>query len=374
MPEKPKTNRILELDALRALAAINLLLFHFTLVFENRYGYAGALGFEFPYGKYGVQLFFMLSGFVNAMTLLKKRDPTEFIVSRFIRILPSYWLLILLNAFLLSTFAMYAAEPTLSQLAANATVMPRLLGFECWEPVTWTLQIELIFYAVLMVLFMGGALNRPLRTVYFLLGISGMGMLYVHRLGVLYPGSTAAGLGEFLASLFILKYLPLFTMGILLHEITSQRGSTVLNSVGILASAVVFHVIDDHGHNPVATVLLFALLALSACGRIPLLRCKPLMVVSASSYALYLFHNNLGCLLIKYVNDVGLSSQISFALGIVFTFAFAIAYTFWFEQPLTQRLRRTWRNWKKRTARPTETPTTQLVNNEYPDCPKLDPV
>ena len=30
-----------------------------------------------PYGKYGVQLFFMLSGFVNAMTLLKKRQPRQ---------------------------------------------------------------------------------------------------------------------------------------------------------------------------------------------------------------------------------------------------------------------------------------------------------
>ena len=43
---------------------------------------------EFPFGKYGVQLFFMLSGFVNAMTLLKKRKSADFLASRIIRICP----------------------------------------------------------------------------------------------------------------------------------------------------------------------------------------------------------------------------------------------------------------------------------------------
>ncbi len=346
-----KTSRILELDALRAIAAINLLLFHFTLVFENRYGYNSPLGFEFPWGKYGVQLFFMLSGFVNAMTLLKKGEPGEFLVSRLIRIFPSYWLVILLNVVLLSTFAMYAAEPSTAQFAANMTVMPTLFGYECWEPVTWTLQVEMIFYGVLIVLFMGGAMNRPLRTIYMLLGISAFGMMYCYQVNALYPNSLQAGLASFLSSLFILKYLPLFAIGILLHEIKLQRGNAILHSIGIVASAVVFHAIDDHGHNPAATVLLFALLALSAYGKIPVLRTKPFLVISASSYALYLFHNNLGCLVIKYVNDIGVHPIASLIIGIVFAFVFAIAYTFLFEQPLTKFLRHQWFEYRPRLMR-----------------------
>ena len=86
LPAKPKSKRILELDAIRALACLNLLLFHFTYVYQNKYGFNSPLGFTFPYGKYGVQLFFMLSGLVNAMTLLSKRKPGEFIVARCLRI------------------------------------------------------------------------------------------------------------------------------------------------------------------------------------------------------------------------------------------------------------------------------------------------
>ena len=255
-----KTKRILELDALRAIAAINLLLFHFTLVFQNKYGYSTPLGFDLPYGKYGVQLFFMLSGFVNAMTLLKKREPTEFLASRFLRIFPSYWIVILLNVVLLSTFGMYAASPTSGQFLANMTVMPKLFGFDCWEPVTWTLQIEMLFYFLLLILFLGGALHHPIRTVFILLGISFFGMTYVVRANANAPDAIATELSTFLSNLFILKYLPLFGMGILLHQIRFQLSHLGGCIAGIICCAFVFHAIDDHGHNPAATVLLFTLL------------------------------------------------------------------------------------------------------------------
>jgi len=337
-----KTKRILELDALRAFAAINLLLFHFTLVYQNKYGYVTPLGFDLPFGKYGVQLFFMLSGFVNAMTLLKKRDPTNFIAARFIRIFPSFWIVILLNALLFSTCTMFAVQPDVSQFAANMTVMPKLFGYDCWEPVTWTLQVEMLFYFVLMILFMGGALNKPLRTAMVMTGIAGFGVPLVRSVAAAYPETTIAGLAEFLSSLFILKWLPLFMMGLLLYQIKIKNGNMIHNALGILAAATVFHVIDDHGHNPAATVILFGMLILSAYGKIPLFRWKPLMVVSASSYALYLFHNNLGCLLINVLDHSGVPSLLCLALGIVASFVFAVIYTYKFEQPFTKMLRGKW--------------------------------
>lgn len=349
MAEAPKTKRILELDAVRAFAAINLLLFHFTLVFQNKYGYSTPLGFDLPYGKYGVQLFFMLSGFVNAMTLLKKRDPKNFLAARFIRIFPSYWIVILLNVFLLSTFSMFAVTPDVSQFAANMTVMPKLFGYDCWEPVTWTLQVEMLFYFVLMILFMGGALKSPLRTAMLLTAISGFAVPLVHNVTAVWPESSYAGLAEFLSSLFILKWLPLFMMGMLLYQIKINNGNKIHNAIGILVAATVFHIIDDHGHNPVATAMLFTMLVFSAYGKIPFFRWKPLMIVSASSYALYLFHNNLGCLLIKTLDNIGVPSLVAFAIGIVASFVFAVIYTYKFEQPFTKMLRDKWIAFDKRS-------------------------
>ena len=96
-----RSGRVLELDAVRAFAALSLMLFHFTHVYQVKFGYTPPLGFEYPYGKYGTQLFFMLSGYVNAMTLLSKGQPVDFLAARAIRIVPTYLLVIGLNLLLL---------------------------------------------------------------------------------------------------------------------------------------------------------------------------------------------------------------------------------------------------------------------------------
>src|SRR6056297_1874866 len=78
--------RIIELDALRAMAAVNLVLFHFTHVYAVKFGFSSPLGGEWPYGAYGVELFFILSGFVNSMSLMRRGKPTDFVAARLIRI------------------------------------------------------------------------------------------------------------------------------------------------------------------------------------------------------------------------------------------------------------------------------------------------
>ena len=41
--------------------------------------------------------------------------------------------------------------------------MPQLFGYSNMEPVTWTLQIEMLFYGFLMLLLVAGLLDKPLR-------------------------------------------------------------------------------------------------------------------------------------------------------------------------------------------------------------------
>jgi len=189
LPPLKKPGRILELDAIRAISCLNLLLFHFTWVYREKYGFASDLGFTFPYGKYGVQLFFMLSGLVNALTLLKKRNPTNFIVARFIRILPSYWLVIALNIVLFSTFSMYTETVEIGATIANLSTMPGLFGYENMEPVTWTLQIEMLFYAFLMIALATGLLDKPMRTLMVAISVCLICCLGFDKFALAYPDS-----------------------------------------------------------------------------------------------------------------------------------------------------------------------------------------
>jgi peptidoglycan/LPS O-acetylase OafA/YrhL len=121
-----------------------------------------------PYlGKYAVQGFFVLSGYLMALVVTQVygyslRGFLVFAGNRLLRLLPSYWVVLCLTVFVIlivgnqtaSTFrsAMYLPQ-TLSQWAQNATmiypdwvpsrVSPRL------SPATWALTVELFYYALI---------------------------------------------------------------------------------------------------------------------------------------------------------------------------------------------------------------------------------
>lgn len=346
---KKASNRILELDALRALAAINLMLFHFTHVYSAKYGFTSDLGFNFPFGKYGVELFFMLSGLVNAMTLLKKRQAGEFLASRFIRIFPSFLLVISLNLVLIN-FLPLSEHNTLTsgQIAANATAMPGLFGYTCLEPVTWTLQIEILFYAILLVFFASGALERPLIPLMWYMLLCAAGTSYVGSLEVESFGAAHLATATWLQDALLLRYMPLFAIGVLVQQIRSKSGDWRWNAGGILIAASVFHLIDNHDHNPAATALLIGLLFASVYQKLPVLRTKPLIYISGISYSLYLLHNNLGSVFIYYLNHAGVSPLVCFVAAIGMTIVVSSLATYWIERPLSAYLRVVWDSCKTR--------------------------
>lgn len=349
-PNKPKSKRILELDAIRALSCLNLLLFHFTWVYQEKYGFASPLGFTFPYGKYGVQLFFMLSGLVNAMTLLSKRKPGDFLAARCIRILPSYWLVIGLNVVLFASLSMYNESLATHAVVANLTTMPNLFGFENMEPVTWTLQIEMLFYAFLMILLVTGLLDKPIRTMLVAVSICFCCCTTFSWFASTYPESIWNQSFRIVEDLFFMRNMPLFAMGILLNELRCQRGNRGALWLGIVVSAIVFHAIDLREHNPLATVLMFGLLTASAFGKVPILRWKPLIYISFISYSLYLFHNNLGSAFMRLLETLGCPPLLAVILTTGFAIAIASAVTHWFEQPITRWLRRVWSQFKSWSA------------------------
>lgn len=92
-----KSPRLLELDGLRCLAIMSVVFYHYYSGFANPphspsiYPYGSVLAniFPFKYGYFGVQLFFVISGFVIALTLNKCRNFTEFFVRRMARLWPT---------------------------------------------------------------------------------------------------------------------------------------------------------------------------------------------------------------------------------------------------------------------------------------------
>ena len=94
-------DRFYEIDLLRFLAALAVVLYHYTFRGFAEGGYSPVeypvLGEIFKYGLYGVQLFFIISGFVILMTATK-RDAASFVISRITRLYPAFWVCVSLTA------------------------------------------------------------------------------------------------------------------------------------------------------------------------------------------------------------------------------------------------------------------------------------
>ena len=148
MPTFPKTrthsmerDRIPELDLLRFIAAVSVVLFHAT----NWPADPNLLTRVATYGSLGVPLFFMISGFVILMTA-QNRSGIEFINSRIARLYPSFWVAVLLSALALALLA--DDPPSLANIAANLTMQPHVFDQPYIDMVYWTLVVEIKFYAL----------------------------------------------------------------------------------------------------------------------------------------------------------------------------------------------------------------------------------
>src|SRR5246127_1178159 len=99
-PSPPRDPTFRSIQYLRGIAAFAVVCFH-AFQWTN---VAGLTPTDFPTGAAGVDVFFVISGFV--MWVTTDRDPPkplEFLRRRAVRILPPYWLFTLLAAVLALT-------------------------------------------------------------------------------------------------------------------------------------------------------------------------------------------------------------------------------------------------------------------------------
>lgn len=147
-------DRLYEIDLLRITAALAVVFYHYTFS-----GYAGHLtSVAFPalstvtrYGYLGVDMFFVISGFVVLLSAWGRR-PHEFVISRIVRLYPAYWVALTVTAVVAVTLSHGLFKVTPVQYAANLTMFNSLPNIANVDVVYWTLWAEIRFYALVFVL------------------------------------------------------------------------------------------------------------------------------------------------------------------------------------------------------------------------------
>jgi peptidoglycan/LPS O-acetylase OafA/YrhL len=166
-PTARAEGRYRNIDVLRGIAALSVVWLHASEVLVTLPAIAayGTLAHDIPdffqLGRAGVIAFFAISGFVVASTIKppKRQGTIDFCVKRVLRLYPAYWLALAL------TYALIwlpQGRPTgLASVLANVTMLPTVFGVESAMGHFWTLEIEFVFYALVVLLFLTGRLKRP---------------------------------------------------------------------------------------------------------------------------------------------------------------------------------------------------------------------
>lgn len=145
-----KTNRVELIDYLRLIAALGVILFHYTFNgIDNgkisSISQIPALTQFTKFGYLGVELFFMISGYVIFFSA-KNKSFSRFVSSRAMRLYPAYWAGLVITSLFILMVGGHHMPISLKAFLANLTMLQSFVGIYNIDGVYWTLSYELTFY------------------------------------------------------------------------------------------------------------------------------------------------------------------------------------------------------------------------------------
>lgn len=309
-------SRLAHIDALRGIAAFLVVVQHGLKPIAGQ-AHASPLhdllaGQWFDFGRFGVVLFFLISGFVIPFSLRDDQPLSRFAITRFFRLYPAFWLSIAATVLALGMTG--DASFSRTQILANITMVPVLFHQTYISGVYWTLFIELIFYATCALLFAGRLLRNA--EVVLLVGLGCVAMP-----PILIAGRAA---GFHVPVLYITAHLSFLFAGYLVRlagaHMQPRAGlyATIL-IVAALTEMPVLAMQPDHAFT-ISTPIGVLLAGVAAVATFVLVNRRPfappatLAWLGAISYSVYLFHMPISDCIERIAPPDGLAGAIGFLL------------------------------------------------------------
>lgn len=331
--------RLIEIDALRGIGALCVLIFHYSTRFQEMFPQASHVPFSFPGGNYRVLLFFAISGFAIFFSLERISSVADFFINRFARLYPAY-----LVAMLLTLSVEYAAQATRLlvgpvAILANFTMLEEFAFLPAVDGAYWTLSIEIAFYFCMIAIWKWAGLKR-LEPVL-------VGWLVLRGLFQLWPD-----MPERIIMLFALRYVPFFIIGMLSYRVwAGQRSWRQQAPYAVLALLSI--AIGETWDVFLIGCVLLAIFAAVIGGYMRWIAAPPLLWLGGISYSFYLIHQNVGFVVMLRVADAGYSPWIGFATAFCVALALGTAINRLVERPAGEAILAWWRRRKaERAAQP----------------------
>jgi peptidoglycan/LPS O-acetylase OafA/YrhL len=338
-------DRMIFANQLRGLAALSVLVSHFAGVFWGMRDFIGLSTSSppiegvtpgvvvllsnpwFNYGPFGVGIFFLLSGLVIPLSLVR-HTRASFMAARLLRIYPTFLVTLLIEMAVLHASAAYWHRPfpfSNWQIAENALLIHTSLGQPVIDLVNWTLCIEMKFYLFMALFAPQIRSGRPLP----LFCVAGA-ILAVHLAVArgLFGSAMPNGPGFWQASSYESLFLIYMFIGVLFSFHHRRQLSTPWLLAGITTLFIIFSVcwpLSSIGSQfPVAWFnygYAFALFAVFYSLRSYARAFFPLDFLASISFPLYLIHAMVGFTLLKWLM---IRWHWNYSLAVMVTFGFVL--------------------------------------------------
>ncbi|MDB5142589.1 MAG: acyltransferase family protein [Mucilaginibacter sp.] len=328
-----ESNRFKELDALRGIAAIMVVLFHIM-----RKDQITKLGVT------GVDLFFMISGFVIYMSLTKVKNSLEFVINRVSRLYPTYWACVTFTFLLMCTYEThYFLANNFINFLGNMTMFQYYLGMKDLDGPYWTMIIEMNFYIGILLLFHFKKLK------------------YLNIIGIALSVIVAIMTPFFYRNLFfssiltaipLLTFAQLFFAGIVFYNIHQNKGKP-LNNYIILFICFISRVLlfnysgrtagyITHVEYIIMLMIYFALFVLFVNGKLKFIVSKGTLFLGRISFPLYLIHQYVSLAVIITILTVKFNVPYWLAalIALITVIILASFTTYLIEIPLGKRMKK----------------------------------
>lgn len=288
--QKTKSTRVEELDALRGIAIIMVVLFHYFYRYGQLYSSDDMVDVA-KYGHLGVELFFIISGFVIFYSLIHADSLKRFWVGRAARIIPAYWFSVVVIFTLTHIFGLPGREAGVGDMLVNLTLLQEYAGFKHVDGVYWSLTIEITFYfwvSIFLLRFPSAA--KVMFIIY---------PIFLICFYVIDPDMNSR-----FQKIFLVKYGALLFAGICYSNIHREKFITV--SIFVLIMCMVVNSLSYNGVELAVVYTFHCIMLAVALKKAQYLLIKPLMYFGGISYSLYLIHQNIGYMILNGMEQAGL--------------------------------------------------------------------
>ena len=339
LPIGPASNggRLDGLQIVRAVAALSVVFYHVG----QEFGVTVIRGIKLSWGIAGVDLFFVISGFIIARTMSRCPTGREFAVRRIARILPLYWGATILVAMVanIEPTLLKSTHASLVEIIKSMLFIPYVRSSGAIQPVLfpgWTLNYEAFFYALCGLALIAKLSVRTVAVV--MIGLASIG----------YIANPVSLFARFYTEPFLLE----FVTGILVYELLSKYSLSATQRRALLVSGALLIItqislgmeLASLAWRPLLVAVPFALVVVGSTSPEPLRTAggRAFAMLGDSSFALYLLHPFVMRIVHLTFSRLGLNAINSAAIATLAAasaaIALAIAVYRVYERPLGKKV------------------------------------